>query len=68
MKNKFFVGKKVIKNPQTWKANEFDSWGRGVGVGEIVEPPFECEDNEVDVRWSHGRCFELIEQLILVKE
>ena len=54
----FKIGDRVIKNPQTWKPNDFDSWGRGIGVGEVVEPPHEPGDSEVDVRWPGGRCFE----------
>ncbi|HEY9640250.1 MAG TPA: hypothetical protein V6C57_07190 [Coleofasciculaceae cyanobacterium] len=60
----FKVGDKVIKNPRTWKTGEFDSWGRGVGVGEVVEPPFELEEFEVDVRWTDGRCFEEVAGLL----
>jgi hypothetical protein len=60
---KMKVGDKVIKNEETWKPNDFDSWGRGIGVGTIVEPPFELDDDEVDVRWPNGRCFEFTHQL-----
>ncbi len=59
----FKVGDKVIKNEDTWIPNNFDSWGRGIGVGTIVEPPFEMGDDEVDVRWPNGRCFEFTQQL-----
>lgn len=52
------IGTYVKKNPKTWNVSEFDSWGRGVGVAIIVEPPFEMSDNEIDVRWLGGRCFE----------
>jgi len=43
------VGDRVVKNPETWTANEFDSWGRGVGVGVVVDPPFPLDENSVDV-------------------
>jgi hypothetical protein len=62
---KFKVGDRVVKNPAAWEANEFDAWGRGVGVGEVVEPPFELEPDLVDVRWPQGRCFESVGQLLL---
>ncbi len=65
-KIKYQVGDYVKKNPDTWVENDFDSWGRGIGIGQIVEPPFEMDDNEVDVRWSGGRCFEDTEQLLPV--
>lgn len=56
----FKVGDKVIKNPATWVANDFDGWGRGIGVGEVVEPPFPMDDlGMVEVRWPAGRCGEL---------
>jgi hypothetical protein len=62
------IGDRVIRNSATWQPNEFDSWGRGVGVGVVVEPPFELGADEVDVRWYGGRCFESVEQLLRVNE
>ena len=38
-KHNFKVGDKVIKNEETWESSDFDFWGRGIGVGVIVEPP-----------------------------
>lgn len=68
MKNKKFnIGDKVIKNDETWVPNDFDSWGRGIGVGEVVEPPFDIEDEDIDIRWPDGRCFEKKIELILLK-
>ena len=64
----FSVGTLVKKNPDTWISNEFDSWGRGLGIGEVVEPPFKLEPHEVDVRWPNGRCFENIEELLPVNK
>jgi hypothetical protein len=61
---KFKVGDRVVKNPETWEMNDFDSWGRGVGVGIVVEPPFELEEGSVDVRWDGGRCFENCRSLL----
>jgi hypothetical protein len=61
--NQFNIGDKVVKNEETWEPNDFDGWGRGIGVGIIVEPPFEMDEGEVDVRWPNGRCFELTRQL-----
>ena len=58
------VGDYVVKNPSNWVANDFDSWGRGIGIGRVVESPFDLQDNEVDVRWPAGRCFEYVEQLL----
>ena len=55
---RFQVGDRVVKNPANWVANEFDGWGRGAGVGVVVEPPFAMGPDEVDVRWPGGRCFE----------
>jgi hypothetical protein len=60
----FQVGDRVVRNPATWEPNDFDSWGRGVGVGLVVEPPFPLGPDEVDVRWPGGRCFEWVEQLL----
>lgn len=59
----FQLGDKVIKNEATWIPNEFDSWGRGEGVGEVVKPPHTLDKDEVDVKWPTGRCFETVSQL-----
>ena len=58
------VGDRVVKNPETWQANDFDAWGRGQGIGIVVEPPFLLDPSEVDVRWSGGRCFEAVAGLL----
>ncbi len=60
----FQVGDRVVRNPATWEENAFDAWGRGQGVGLVVEPPFALEPGEVDVRWPAGRCFEKCAQLL----
>jgi hypothetical protein len=60
----FAVGDRVVRNPATWRANAFDSWGRGVGVGIVVEPPNPLDPDEVDVRWRGGRCFERAADLL----
>ena len=60
----FLIGEKVVKNPDAWIVNDFDSWDRGVGVGTVVEPPFELEGDEIDILWPTGRCFETTDQLI----
>lgn len=62
------VGKKVRKNKDTWVPNEFDYWGRGDGVGEVVKPPFELDSEHVDVQWPNGRCFENIKELVVIDE
>ncbi len=61
---KFKVGDEVAKNPVTWVVNEFDDWGRGLGVGVVVQAPFDLAVHELDVRWPGGRCFETEEQLL----
>lgn len=61
---RFKVGDRVIKNAGTWVVNAFDDWGRGIGVGIVVEPPFYLEPEMVDVRWPHGRCFETVVGLL----
>ena len=50
MTSAILIGTLVRKNPNTWEPNAFDSWGRGQGVGEVVEPPFDISDLDmVDV-------------------
>jgi hypothetical protein len=63
---KFKVGDRVVKNPMTWIANDFDDWGRGIGVGEIVEIDL-SDRSDVDVRWPAGRCYEQPGGLMKVK-
>ena len=63
-KHDFQVGDCVRKNAERWVPNDFDSWGRGEGIGQVVEPPFELDDDMVDVRWPAGRCFERVDQLL----
>ncbi|MEM1038752.1 MAG: hypothetical protein AAGI12_04710 [Pseudomonadota bacterium] len=61
----FKVGDRVVKNERAWEVNDFDGWGRGEGVGIIVEPPFSLEGSgAVDVRWPCGRCFERVSGLL----
>lgn len=55
--NRFKIGDRVVRNPETWIPSEFDEWA-GQGVGEVVEPPFPLDADVVDVRWPDGRCFQ----------
>lgn len=64
----FRVGDLVTKNPATWRPSDFDSWGRGTGVGVVVESPIPLDADEVDVRWPSGRCFEDISGLLLATD
>ncbi len=64
MSNPIKVGDKVIKNPATWEAGAFDAWGAGIGIGVVVEPPFMLDSDMVDVRWSNGRAFQKIRELM----
>ena len=50
----FKIGDKVIKNSKTWIPNDFDSWGRGDGIGIVVESPITLNNNEVDIKWPKG--------------
>ncbi len=64
MESGFQIGDRVVKNPATWQPNEFDSWGRGQGIGVVIAPPFLLGPDEVDVRWPAGRCFEVTAGLL----
>ncbi len=64
MRGPFRAGDRVVKNPARWQPNAFDAWGRGHGVGVVVEPPFPLGPDEVDVRWPGGRCFEAASGLL----
>ena len=66
MNTTFSIGDKVIKNSEIWIPNEFDDWGRGIGEGIVVEPPFELDEDYIDVRWPNGRCFENKNYLIKI--
>ena len=63
----YAIGDRVVANRTTWMPNDFDDWGRGVGVGVVIEPPFPMDPDEIDVRWPAGRCFEHISQLLPYK-
>ena len=65
---KYKIGSVVKMNSENWVENNFDSWGRGIGVGVVIEPPFALEEHEVDVRWPEGRCFENTSQLLQATE
>jgi hypothetical protein len=65
MPREFKIGDSVVKNDRTWIVNDFGTWGRGIGVGIVVEPPFRVNDlGEVDLRWPAGRSFEKIDGLL----
>ncbi len=60
----FKAGDRVVKNPAKWMANDFDGWGRGEGVGEVVEATLYPDGWQIDVRWPYGRCYETVDQLL----
>lgn len=64
MEHDFKVGDMVVKNPKTWRHDEVSTWGRGQGIGRIVEPPFPLQPDSVDVVWPTGRSFEKVQQLL----
>lgn len=67
MSTQFQIGDQVVKNPATWQPCEFDAWGRGEGVGVVVESPIPLDADQVDVRWPGGRCFESVHGLLPAK-
>ena len=58
------IGDKVTKNPTTWIADDVDAWGRGIGVGEIVDAQGSTADlGAAAVHWPAGRCMERLDGL-----
>jgi hypothetical protein len=57
----FKVGDRVVKNPKMWIASEFDKWGAGHGIGEVVDL---LSGNDIDVRWPSGRCLQRYFELL----
>jgi hypothetical protein len=53
---------KVIKNEGNWVPNEFDAWGRGVGIGEIIS----IVGNYGQIRWPNGIHLENLSHLKLM--
>ena len=64
MADSFNIGDQVVKNPKTWRYDDYSGWGRGEGIGTIVEPPFVLQPGSVDVSWPTGRCFEYVKELL----
>ena len=64
MGDTFNIGDQVVKNPKVWCINDWSAWGRGEGIGTIVEPPFALLEGSVDVAWPTGRCFEKVADLL----
>lgn len=64
MADSFNIGDQVVKNPKTWRYDDYSGWGRGEGIGTIVEPPFALQEGSVDVAWPTGRCFEYVKELL----
>ncbi len=58
----FRVGDRVRKSPAGWRPSDFDRWGSGIGIGEVVAVD---EDGLVDVRWPAGRSMHHREELCL---
>ena len=64
METQFKIGDRVRANPATWLPTEQDQFGRGVGIGIIVVPPFFLEPEFADVRWVGDRSFEHVSRLL----
>lgn len=58
----FNIGDKVVKG-KGYIPNEFDSWGRGFGIGEVV-----AVEPDIDVMWTTGRCYEDADQIMSINE
>lgn len=63
-----YHGRKVIKNSEKWVENEFDKWGRGVGIGIVVKSCFDLKEGELDIKWPSGSCFENIEEVLFLED
>lgn len=60
------VGQLVRLRPECWREHGFNHWGRGLGVGIVVDPTFELSPVDCDVVWPAGRCWELSAELEVV--
>ena len=56
----FKIGDKVIKNTETWISSDFDEWGAGEGIGEVVE----VLEILIDIRWEGGRSYATYPEVI----
>jgi hypothetical protein len=61
----FVIGDRVVKNRDRWQPSEFDRWGAGVGVGEVVGV-LGGLPTVIDVRWPAGRCYQRADEVLLV--
>lgn len=55
----FKTGDSVVKNEEFYTPSEFDTQGRGVGIGIVLE----VFEDYVDVRWPAGICYEDFNQI-----
>jgi hypothetical protein len=62
MSKMYNLGERVVKNEKNWIVNDFDGWGRGEGIGIVVDVMPDWGEG-VDVRWDNGRCYERLEQI-----
>lgn len=64
MADRWEVGDRVVKDPAAWVPSEFDAWGAGEGIGEVVGV---VEDGPagalLDVRWEGGQCYQWAREL-----
>jgi len=60
------VGQLVRLRPERWRDHASNWWGRAMGVGLVIAPPFDLDSGECEVAWPSGRCFELVRELEVV--
>ncbi len=51
---KLAIGDRVRRRPVNWERDERDDFGRGLGVGVVVEPGEALPEGEVYVEWPRG--------------
>jgi hypothetical protein len=57
---RFQVGDRVVKNVRRWRASDFDHWGAGEGLGEVVA----VDGHYLDIRWPAGRCYQRADEVV----
>lgn len=63
------IGDKVKKNPEKWIVSDYDTLGRGRGIGTVAAIAWDGDGRPyVDVDWNSGFAMHYCEEIIYTEE